>query len=59
MMDKPRVTAQIALRLPDEMLKAIDERAEYVAASRNAWIVKALAWALEQPLRTVTKQERV
>lgn len=51
---------QIAVRLPDqETLDKIDARAEKVGLSRNAWITKALEWALNQPISTRTKQEHV
>ena len=50
---------QVQLRLPDELAEAIDKRTEKVGLSRNAWLVKALEWALEQPVRTVKREERV
>jgi predicted HicB family RNase H-like nuclease len=53
------MTAQVPLRLPDELKARIDERRERVGLSRNAWIVKALEWAVEQPVRTVTRKEQV
>jgi predicted DNA-binding protein len=53
------MTAQVPLRLPDELKARIDERRERVGLSRNAWIVKALEWAVEQPIRTIKTEERV
>jgi len=50
---------QHALRLPEELADAIDKRAELVGLSRNAWIVKALAWAIEQPIRETVVKERL
>jgi hypothetical protein len=42
---------QIQVRLPEARLAAVDERAGHVKLSRNEWINRALAWALEQPVR--------
>lgn len=50
---------QVQLRLPDDLAERIDERAGKVGLSRNAWLVKALEWATEQPVRTVKREERV
>jgi predicted HicB family RNase H-like nuclease len=50
---------QHALRLPDDIAEAIDKRAKSVGLSRNAWITKALAWAVDQPIRTTTKTEKL
>lgn len=50
---------QVQLRLPDDLAEAIDKRTEKVGLSRNAWLIKALEWALEQPVRTVKREERV
>ena len=50
---------QVLMRLPDELGEAIDKRCEQVGLSRNAWLVKALQWAVEQPVRTVTRKEQV
>ncbi len=46
-----RAMKQILMRLPDELGEAIDKRCEQVGLSRNAWLVKALEWAIEQPIR--------
>lgn len=54
------MTKSIELRIPDELADRIDARVEKVGArSRNAWLVKALEWAVEQPVTTRTKQERI
>jgi hypothetical protein len=52
---------QVNLRLSPEQLKAIDDRAQRVGLSRNAWVERALKWALEQPtrVRTVETKERI
>ena len=51
---------QIAVRLPSkEMLARIDARAAAGGYSRNAWIIKALEWVLDQPVTTRTKREQV
>lgn len=43
----------------DETFKLIDERAARVGLSRNAWIVKALEWALEQPTKERIEKVRI
>jgi metal-responsive CopG/Arc/MetJ family transcriptional regulator len=54
------MTKSIELRIPDDLAAKIDARVKKVGAkSRNAWLVAALEWAVEQPPKTVTKQERV
>lgn len=54
------MTKSIELRIPDELAERIDARVTKVGArSRNAWLVKALEWAVEQPVTTRTKQERI
>lgn len=50
---------QHALRLPDDLADTIDTRARLVGLSRNAWIVKALQWASEQPIRTIKVEEKL
>jgi len=52
---------QIHVRLPAELVSRIDDRAQRVGLSRNAWFEKALEWALSQPVRvwTVETKERV
>lgn len=49
---------QVQQRLPDDLAQAVEERAAKVGLSRNEWINRALRWAVEQPIRTETKQER-
>lgn len=49
-------TKPVFLRLPDELIARVDERAGKVGLSRNAWAERAFEWALEQP---VTKRKRV
>jgi hypothetical protein len=41
------------------MLDAIDTRRNLQGYSRNEWITRALAWALDQPIRTTTKTEKL
>lgn len=50
---------QHALRLPDELAEQIDVRAAKVGLSRNAWITRALEWAIQQPAKTVTIKQEV
>lgn len=50
---------QVQLRVDEQLLDRIDERAAKVGLSRNAWIVKALAWAVEQPIRTIKIEEQL
>jgi predicted HicB family RNase H-like nuclease len=51
---------QMNVRLPDEeMLARIDARATAAGDSRNAWVVRALAWVLDQPVTTRTKREQI
>lgn len=50
---------QVQLRLPDDLAKRMDTRAQSVGLSRNAWLNKVIEWALEQPVRTVKKEERM
>lgn len=52
-------TVQTAIRLPPDLLETIDARSDLVGLSRNAWMVKALTWATEQPIRTVRVEERL
>jgi metal-responsive CopG/Arc/MetJ family transcriptional regulator len=54
------MTKSIELRIPDDLAKRIDARVAKVGAkSRNAWLIAALEWAVEQTPKTVTKTERV
>lgn len=53
-----RQKVAIQQRLSQELLDAIDERRRAVGLSRNEWIARALAWAVEQPVREVTVTER-
>ncbi len=41
---------KILVRTPDDLAAAIDQRAAKVGLSRNAWILRALNWATEQPV---------
>lgn len=50
---------QVQLRLPDDLAQRIDARAAKVGLSRHAWIVKALTWAEQQPIRTVRTEEKL
>lgn len=51
------MTKHIDLRLPDDLAQRIDQRAAKVQLSRNAWLVKALEWALTHPTTVNAKQE--
>lgn len=52
-----RVVFQV--RLEREQLRRINERMAQVGIdSRNAWIERALEWALEQPVRVEHKTVR-
>lgn len=53
------MTKQHALRMPDELAAKVDERAGKVGLSRNAWLLKAIEWAVSQPTRTVTTEQKV
>jgi len=53
------MTKKILLRVPDELVERIDKRAAIGDYSRNAWLVKAIEWALEQPVTKRTREERV
>jgi metal-responsive CopG/Arc/MetJ family transcriptional regulator len=47
---QPADNQQVPLRLPRELVQRIDaRRAEVGEPSRNAWIERALRWALDQP----------
>lgn len=46
MTDTEKTTQQVALRLPADLVIAIDERAKSVGLSRNEWIVKATTWVI-------------
>lgn len=51
------MTKHVDLRLPDDLAERIDKRAATVGLSRNAWLVKALEWALAHPTTVNVKQE--
>lgn len=54
------MTKNIALRVPDDLAVKIDARVAKVdATSRNDWLVKALTWAVEQPITKRTVEERI
>jgi metal-responsive CopG/Arc/MetJ family transcriptional regulator len=54
------MTKSIELRIPDDLATAIDARVTKVGAkSRNAWLVKALDWAVTQPVTTRVTEERI
>lgn len=50
---------QVALRLPDDLADKIDERVELVGVSRNEWLIRALRWAVEQPITKRVREEQV
>lgn len=45
---------KVLLRIPAAQLVDIDKRAAAVGLSRNAWLLKAVAWTLDQPIKTTT-----
>jgi hypothetical protein len=54
------MTKSIELRLPEELAARIDTRVAKVGAkSRNDWLVRALTWAVEQPITKRTTEERI
>lgn len=53
------MTKHVDLRLPDDLAERIDDRAKKVDLSRNAWLVRALEWAVSQPVTTRTTEERI
>jgi predicted HicB family RNase H-like nuclease len=53
------MTKPVLLRLPDDLAERIDERAAKVGLSRNAWAVRALQWAVEQPVTKRTRTEEI
>lgn len=50
---------QIALRVPDDLAEKIDARVDKVGVSRNEWLVRALTWAVEQPVTKRRREEEV
>lgn len=50
---------QVQLRLPDDLAERIDVRAKRVGLTRHAWLIKALTWAEEQPVKTITTKEQL
>jgi predicted HicB family RNase H-like nuclease len=53
------MTKHVDLRLPEELAERIDARAGKVGLSRNAWLVKALDWAVSQPVQTQTVKQQI
>lgn len=53
------MTKHVDLRLPDELAAKVDARAEKVGLSRNAWLIKAIDWAVSQPVTTRTVEEKI
>jgi len=53
------MTKHVDLRLPDELAERIDKRVEKIGVSRNQWLVKALDWAVSQPVTTRTVEEKI
>lgn len=47
----------ISVRVDPELLARIDARRG--DTSRNEWLTRALAWALDQPIKTTTREERI
>lgn len=48
---------QIAVRLPEVLIRQIDERAERFKRSRNEWIELALTRTVEAPRQVTSRQE--
>lgn len=53
------MTKHVDLRLSDELLEKVDKRKDQVGISRNEWIIRALRWAVAQPVTTRTVTEQV
>jgi predicted HicB family RNase H-like nuclease len=51
------VPKQINLRVDEATAARIDERAKKVGVTRNAWLNRAVRWALSQPVTTTTVVE--
>jgi predicted HicB family RNase H-like nuclease len=51
------VPKQINLRVDEDTAARIDERAKKVGVTRNAWLNRAVRWALSQPVTTTTVVE--
>jgi predicted HicB family RNase H-like nuclease len=51
------VPKQINLRVDEDTAARIDERAKKVGVTRNAWLNRAVKWALSQPVTTTTVVE--
>jgi predicted HicB family RNase H-like nuclease len=43
---------QVNLRVDETTAARIDERAKKVGCTRNAWLNRAVLWALDQPVTT-------
>jgi predicted DNA-binding protein len=50
---------QFHVRLPDELAERMDRRVEELGQSRNAWLIKIIELAVEQPIRTINREEQV
>ena len=47
------------VRFTQDLLDRIDQRSAAVGLSRNEWIVRALTWALNQPVQTQQRDEQL
>jgi predicted HicB family RNase H-like nuclease len=50
---------QINVRVPKGLKDAIEERRLKVGISRNEWMVRALTWAVDQPVTERPAKEKV
>jgi predicted HicB family RNase H-like nuclease len=52
---------QVNLRIPGDLKDRAEQRAGEIGISRNEWMVRALRWALDQPVtdRPTSVKERV
>lgn len=55
----PETRTLVSLRIPADLLEEIDDRrAKIGEASRNAWMERALRWAVAQPVKVTPTEEQ-
>lgn len=47
------------MRLPEELVQQIDERAQRLGYSRNAWLEKALSRLVSMSVQTQQREEKL
>ena len=52
----PGPRRRIALRLPEPVADMVEQRAATVGVSKNEWLVRAVQWALAQPVSERPRQ---